>query len=205
MKKLLIGVTLLSISLFALGGCSTVKPKGLTPNQQANIQTQQYVNQKMTPVMDSIDHSLKNLVLLDRGDEGSRKSSPLGSTVAGASGPDQAPIAMSKEAAPQTSLGKQQAEQAHEKRVAHMRALLASEINLHWDGDVSGVLSHLADKLHVAYYASGTPHKSTSIHLREYHKTVQEVLSDISKKVEGQAHVVVNLDDQSITLDYNQE
>ena len=189
------------LSVFLLFGCNQNVKNPMSTSNQA--QADHYVDQNMSQVITSVDHSLQELVRIDRGDEGPRKASPLGSTVAGAAGPRLAPFGMSAQADLNTPLGRSQAAAAEDAQIAANRAWLAKRVRLDWSGSASGFLSDLSTKMGYTFEVNGsvpTPEPNIRLHVKD--STVESVLDQAAHQVNAVADIHVNLLAKRIELSY---
>lgn len=170
-KKAFVGALCASIVL--LGGCATGSGKKLPPSPQES-----YVDGKMRTTIDSIDQSLKVLVLLERGDQPARKSPPLGYTVAGAAGPYRAPISVAT-TAPSSVLDK--------------------KVRINWDGSAEQLLASMASQLGMSYakVGSGTVPR---VRIQGKVSTVRDILEQVANQTSSAADVRVDLSTRRIEL-----
>lgn len=175
----------------ALGGCATQGNTTFTPEQQAAAR----VDQEMLQTTSSIDNSLHTLIVLERGDAGPRKADPIGSTVAGAAGPDQAPVRV-----PRSPTG----------NGASSRALLVANANqldqhvrIHWSDGATGLLQKLADASGYDFQVVGDG-KDPRVVLKADDESIKEVLSQVADQVDAKADVRVSTANRRIQLVFKQ-
>lgn len=187
-----LAVTAVAVAL--LSGCaSTSSSRAPAPSTSASG----FVSQEMGGTIRSIEQSLNVLVELERGDEGPRKSSALGMTVAGAAGPNAAPVGMPNKAVPGSEIG--------QARIAEHRQLSRQDLNtrirLVWTGDAEGLLRELSRKVGFAYSTSGTG-QAPVVHLNHKEATVEQVLRDIAHQIDAVADVKVDTANRRVVLAY---
>ena len=194
---ILLGMT----TLLSLNGCATQS----TRNNQlssADAQTSLYVNQKMEHLATSIDTSLKELQHLDRGDEGPRKNTPLGTAIGGAAGPNLAPVSMPMQAGLDTPLGQKLAQEKTDAQIAHNREMLQKRVKLNWDGSASSFLKALAYKVGFSFSVVGAgPDPYIHIHVKD--ATIESVLTTVADQITNIADIHVDVADRSISLVYH--
>lgn len=184
------------LSLTSISGCSSMHSRRTSEVSDGN--TSAYVNGHMDNVINSVDTSLKNLVQLERGDEGPRKNTPLGSTIAGAAGPNAAPYAMASKAALDTPLGQSQ----NNERLHQNREILNTRVKLDWEGESSGFLSALAGKVGYRFSIVGNGiDPLIKIHVKD--ATIQSVLTDVANQINQKADIHVDIDTRCISLVYH--
>ena len=145
----------------------------------------------------SVEQSLQVLVDLERGDEGPRRSSALGMTVAGAAGPKEAPVDMPKVAGPDTAIG--QARIAENRQQS--QATLNTRVRLTWTGEADELLRELSRRVGFTFSTSGTG-KAPVVHVNEREATVEQVLRDVARQVDASADVKVDTTQRRLILAY---
>lgn len=183
-----------AVAVALLSGCaSTSHSRAPAPAASASG----FVSQEMGGTIRSIEQSLNVLVELERGDEGPRKSSALGMTVAGADGPNAAPVGMPNRAVPNSEIG--------QARIAEHRQLSRQDLNtrirLVWTGDAEGLLRELSRKVGFSYSASGTG-QAPVVHLNHQAATVEQVLRDVAQQIDAVADVKVDTANRRVVLAY---
>jgi hypothetical protein len=180
-------VTLLVAGLVCalLGGCASFSDgtKGSPMVQES------YVDAKMHSAVDSIDHSLKILVLLERGDQPAHRTAPLGWTVAGAASAPRQPI--------KVSVAQSAAFYSQPQPATY--SVLDREVRISWDGSAETLLSSLAAKLGMQYGKVGTsivPY----VHVEGRRETAREVLSQVSSQISMVADIRVDVAARRIDL-----
>lgn len=174
-----VGLALLAC---AIAGCATTTTASRrAPNDGG---AQQFVDSQMSQALNSIDNSLKTLVILDRGGEAPRKPGPIGTTVAGAAGPSQAPLP------------------APVSRVASVAAdasILSKRARIQWRGAPSQLLATLAKNVGYMYEEVGSGSVS-QVHIPDQEMSVRELLSKTASQIEGQADIRVDTVTRRIQL-----
>lgn len=183
-----------AVAIALLSGCaSTSYTRAPAPAPAASG----FVSQEMGGTIRSIEQSLQVLVDLERGDEGPRKSTALGTTVAGAAGPNTAPVRMPNTAVAQSELG--------QARIAEHRQLSKQDLNtrirLVWTGDAEGLLRELSRKVGFSFSTSGAGQVPV-VHLNHKEATVEQVLRDIAQQIDAVADVKVDTANRRVVLAY---
>ena len=184
-----------TVAIALLSGCASTsytRAPAPAPNAASG-----FVSQEMGGTIRSIEQSLQVLVDLERGDEGPRKPTALGTTVAGAAGPNAAPVRMPNAAVPQSELG--------QARIAEHRQLSRQDLNtrirLVWTGDAEGLLRELSRKVGFSFSTSGTG-QAPVVHLNHKEATVEQVLRDIAQQIDAVADVKVDTANRRVVLAY---
>ena len=125
-----IRVAMVLTSALALSACTTTKPVTKNPAQS-------FVDTQMSGTLTSIDQSLRTLLILERGGEAARKEGPIGTTVAGAKGPDRAAINVPKPVVADSSV-------------------LDKRARIQWTGSASQLLAQLSSGIGYDYKEIGT-------------------------------------------------
>ena len=180
-------------SLLLVSGCSTTThTRGpAAPAQEA------FVSHEMENTIRSVEQSLQVLVDLERGDEGPRRSSALGTTVAGAAGPDEAPVDMPKVAGPDTSIGQERIETNRQQS----RVDLNTRVRMTWTGEADNLLRELSRRVGFTFSTSGTG-KAPVVHIKEQEATVEQVLREVARQVDASADVKVDTTQRRVILAY---
>lgn len=190
-------LSFVALSSLSMGGCASMGHRNKLQSEVGGDNSSAYVNNQMGAVVNSVDQKLSTLVRLDRGDEGPRKTTPLGDTVAGAAGPNKAPYGISTAAGPDTEVGIAQ----HQERLRANRAILDTRVKLDWDGEASGFLSAMASKVGYGFTMDGEgqdPH--ISIHVKD--ATIQSVLTSVASQINKTADIHVDIEHRCISLVY---
>lgn len=189
-----LSLALSAVAFVLLSGCaSSSYTRAPAPSPAASG----FVSQEMGNTMRSIEQSLQVLVDLERGDEGPRKSTALGMTVAGAAGPNTSPVQMPNTAVPQSELG--QARIAEHRQMS--RQDLNTRVRLVWTGDADALLRELSRKVGFAYSTSGVGQLPV-VHLNHKEATVEQVLKDVAQQVDDVADVKVDTTKRRVILAY---
>ncbi len=184
----------LAVALLTLTGCAS-NPSYSRVSSPAPQNG--FVSQEMGNTISSIEKSLQVLVELDRGDEGPRKSNALGMTIAGASGPNAAPVQMPTKAGSDTNIGK--AEISAQK--AQTQRDLSTRIRLTWTGPADDLLGELSRRVGFSFSSSGSG-QAPVVHINEKDTTVEQVLRSISTQVDAVADVKVDTTQRKVILAY---
>lgn len=182
----------------ALAGCASAPKTAPPPSRDAFIQAE------MNQTIASVERSLNVLVMLERGDEGPRRTTPLGDTVAGAAGPNRTPVSMPSEAGRDTAEGR--------ARIAKNRAALDTKVRLVWNGEAEELLRSLSSKVGYSFCVKDGPSagcalgardgRSSVVHIDHASATVEQVLRDIANQVNDRADVKVSTNNRRIELIY---
>lgn len=156
-----------------------------------------FVGQQMGETIQSIERSLQVLVELERGDEGPRKDNALGMTVAGASGPNKAPVQVSSEAMAASPLGQARIEQNRARTLADLNR----RIRLQWTGPADDLLRELSSRVGFSFTTSGVG-SAPVIRVDRDDATVEQVLRDIAAQVDKKADIRVDTATRRVTLAY---
>lgn len=176
----------------ALSGCASMgNTTTFTPEQQAAAR----VDQEMQQTASSIDQSLRSLVVLERGDAGPRKADPIGSTVAGAAGPDRAPIQV-----PRAPTGNGAASRA---LLTASAGQLDQHVRIHWKDGAIDLLKKLADAAGYDFQVVGDG-KDPRVNLRADDESIKDVLGQVADQVDAQADVRVSTASKRIQLVFKQ-
>lgn len=191
-----LGLVASAVAVALLSGCaSTSYTRAPAPVEQDG-----FVSGEMGGTIRSIEQSLQVLVDLERGDEGPRKPTALGMTVAGAAGPNAAPMQMPSVAGPQTDLGKQRADDQRQLS----RQALGKKIRLNWTGEADGLLRELSRKVGFAFATTGTG-KAPVVHVSQKETTVEQVLRDVAGQIDAVADIKVDPSKRTVTLAYKSD
>lgn len=175
-----VGLALLAC---AVAGCATTTTTSRRAPNDAGAQ--QFVDAQMSQALNSIDNSLKTLVILDRGGEAPRKPGPIGSTVAGAAGPSQAPLP-----APVSRVSSVATADA---------SILSKRARIQWRGAPSQLLATLAKNVGYMYEEVGSGAVS-QVNIPDQEMSVRELLSKTAAQIEGQADIRVDTVTRRIQL-----
>lgn len=158
----------------ALSACSSFHTKPVIEDDTAA-----YVDEKVEATVRSIDKSLQTLVVLERGDEAPRRPGALGDTVAGGT-PAKPPIAV------RPSDGG-----ATRARMDYNRGALATRVRLQWDGPAVELISQLGRSINYGVQTQGSNLGALSVSIRVEDATVEEVLRQVARQIEGKADIQV--------------
>lgn len=195
--------TLLATS-FLLGGCATssnLKPAPASDHDSS-------VNAQMLSLATAVNQSLNNLQQLERGEQGPRKTTPVGLAIGGAAGPDLAPVAMPTAPQPGTALYAHHVQQVSSAKLSANRQVLSTKINLSWHGGVKELLASLATKVDYRYLLPDTSSSMSTVDLDPevkvdlHNVTVEDALSQVASQVNHVADVDVNVANRTIQLLY---
>lgn len=181
-------------AVIALSGCATNSSYSRVSPAPAQSG---FVSQEMGNTISSIEKSLQVLVDLERGDEGPRKGSALGMTVAGAAGANAAGVHMPNQAGAETRVG--QAEIASQK--AQTQRDLSTRVRLTWTGPADELLGELSRRVGFSFSESGAG-KAPVVHINEKDATIEQVLRKISTQVDATADVKVDTTKRKVILAY---
>lgn len=146
---------------------------------QQQQQTQQYVDAKMHETLSSIDKSLSTLVSLSRGGEPSRKSGPIGATVAGAYGVNKSPV--KPDVLPVDT------------------KVLDKKVQIQWNGSADELLKTLAQQIGYRYDNNGKP-LNKRILVESDSLPLKNVLDIIASQINGEANIKISLTSQTLSL-----
>lgn len=178
----------------ALTGCATNSSYSRVSAPPAQTG---FVSQEMGNTISSIEKSLQVLVDLERGDEGPRKGSALGMTVAGAAGANASAVSMPGRAGAETRIG--QAEVSAQK--AQTQRDLSTRVRLTWTGPADELLGELSRRVGFTFSESGSG-KAPVVHINEKDATVEQILRAISVQVDAAADVKVDTTQRKVILAY---
>lgn len=185
-------VVLSVVFLAFLSGCASHASRPLpTTNNQ-------FVNQEMGSTIHSIQKSLQVLVDLERGDEGPRKTTALGPTIAGAATANRAPVSMPSVASTQTALGQAR---ISENRFQTNRDL-DTRVRLNWTGKADELLGALSQKVGFSFVVTGTSNIVPVVYVNQDNTTVKEVLKNLATQVDSVADIRVDTASRRVTLAY---
>jgi len=151
----------------------------------------------MGNTISSIEKSLQVLVDLERGDEGPRKNTALGMTVAGAAGPNASAVQMPNKAGADTRIG--QAEVVAQK--AQTQRDLSTRVRLTWTGSADELLRELSRRVGFSFSESGSG-QAPVVHINEKDATVEQILRSVSAQVDAAADVKVDTTKRQVILAY---
>lgn len=178
----------------ALTGCATNSSYSSVSAPPAQTG---FVSQEMGNTISSIEKSLQVLVDLERGDEGPRKGSALGMTVAGAAGPNASAVSMPARAGAETRIG--QNEVASQK--AQTQRALSTRVRLTWTGPADELLGELSRRVGFTFSESGSG-QAPVVHINEKDATVEQILRAVSVQVDAAADVKVDTTQRKVILAY---
>lgn len=148
---------------------------------------QSFVDDQMSQTLTSIDHSLKTLVILDRGGEAPRKAGPIGTTVAGSAGSDRPVIQPPVPQVATADLG-----------------VLDKRARIQWQGPASQLLSTLAKNIGYRYEEVGASRGSVvSVRIPDQETTIRELLSKAASQIDGRADIRVDTINKRVQLIHN--
>lgn len=184
-------------SIVLASGCAST---GAKPSHQRNTvvsssaPSTEFVADEMNGTISSVERSLRLLVSLERGDEGPRNPNPIGTTVAGASGSNKAPIGMPSRALPDSALGKQFTESQRVKTQNDLQ----TRVRLKWTGDSSAFLRELSNRVGFGFNPIGSDFPVVSVDFKD--ASVEEVLREVARQIEGTADIKVDVAHRRVDL-----
>lgn len=183
-------------SIVLASGCASTGTK--SSHQRSVVSNSspstEFVADEMNGTISSVERSLRLLVSLERGDEGSRNPNPIGTTVAGASSSDRAPIGMPSRALPDSNLGKQYTESQRAKTQSDLQ----TRVRLKWTGDSSAFLRELSSRVGFGFTPIGSDFPVVSVDFKD--ATVEEVLREVARQIEGTADIKVDVAHRRVDL-----
>ena len=138
-----------------------------------NLGAKSFVNDQMSQTLSSIDHSLKTLLILDRGEEAPRKSGPIGDTVAGAAGPPRASY---------------QPPVIPNPRSDHV---LDRRVRIQWYGSPEEMLATLARSIGYQYAEVGHGYLG-SVRISKQDMSIRALLGKAASQIDGHADIRVD-------------
>jgi hypothetical protein len=176
-----------TLAVFSMAGCATTSSVSSHRNSSpaVGVGAQSFVDDQMSQTLSSIDHSLKTLLILDRGGEAPRKAGPIGTTVAGA--------AASERPAVQPPVS---------RVVSADPSVLDKRARIQWYGPASQLLSTLAKNIGYRYEEVGAG-AVASVRIPDQETTVRELLSKTASQIEGQADIRVDTINKRVQLIHN--
>lgn len=186
-KTLSLGI--IAIAMGSLAGCSATHKK-----DDGQQDAQNYVDQQMLKVSQSVDGKLQDLLASTRGNEGARsETKPLGSTVAGKpTGLLTRPALTVSAVAPGGNT------QMSRDLIAQK---LDQKVKITWNKGASELLSSIAKGIDFTYYTVGTG-SDPKVRINAQNETVKSVLGQVANQVNGQADVQVDIKTKTIKLVY---
>lgn len=189
-KKITIGVVT-TILLGSLTGCVNKTSSNKAEQQNAD----QFVNQQMLQVAQSIDSNLKQVVASTRGTEIPRNTrTAIGTTVAGA------PSGFLK---PGISVNKSEPDGLSNLSRQMISQKLDSEVKITWNSSADGLLRKLASSIGFSYLEQGSTLNPPKVSIKSQRDTVKNILGDVARQLGTQADVKVSVAQKTITLVYH--
>ena len=176
-----------TLAVFSMAGCATTSGASShhKSSQPVGTGAQSFVDDQMSQTLSSIDHSLKTLLILDRGGEAPRKPGPIGTTVAGAATNDRPALQ------PPVS-----------RVVSSELSVLDKHARIQWYGPASQLLATLAKNIGYRYEEVGSG-SIASVRIPDQETTVRELLSKTASQIEGQADIRVDTINKRVQLIHN--
>lgn len=169
-----IRVAMVLASGLALSACTTTKPVTKNPAQS-------FVDTEMSGTLTSIDQSLRTLLILERGGESLRKEGPIGTTVAGAKGPDRPAI------------------QVPVPKPATDPSILEKRARIQWTGSAVQLLSQLAGGIGYDFKEIGSGPLPV-VKLPNQELSLRDLLSRTATQIDGKADIRVDTVNKKIQL-----
>jgi hypothetical protein len=186
-----LGIITVSMAIL-LSGCATNKTKADAANAES---TQNYVDQQMLKVAQSVDGNLQDLLRTTRGNEAPRSTvKPIASTVAGNTGSgllSRPTISVS----PVTLGG---GTQITRNEIAKS---LDEKVKINWNGEAADLLRTISGKIGFSFFTVGSG-SAPKVKINANNETVKSVLGQVANQVNGSADVQVDIKTKTIKLVY---
>lgn len=186
-KTLSLGI--IAITMGSLTGCSTTHKR-----DDGQQDAQNYVDQQMLKVSQSVDGKLQDLLASTRGNEGARsQTKPLGSTVAG-----KPTGLLSRPPLTVSSVSPGGNTQMSRDLIAQK---LDQKVRITWNKGASELLRDISSKIGFTYYTVGTG-VEPNVRINAQNETIKSVLGQVANQINSQADVQVDIKTQTIKLVY---
>lgn len=191
-----------ALATLTLSACATTASQRTRDQAASAAARDAFVQEQVGKTLASIDGSLQVLVELERGDEGPRRSTALGTTVAGAAGQNRPPVQMAEVAGPKTATGQAREAAAAAALRAKAQQDLATRVRLEWTGQADGLLRELSSRVGFNFAIRGPNRAAPVVQVKHANATVEQVLRDIAHQVDAVADVRVDPAKREVALVY---